>query len=129
MKNQLDDNNFISGIHNYCDRWCERCQFTDRCRVFAMEQERGDVETDINSEGFVRTLSNLLAETKEMLSEMTEELGIDPNAISDEEYAEIRERETQHVEGDELMRLAKTYLPLAKPLLESDDEWSAKASD
>ena len=30
---------FIPGIFNYCDRWCERCAFTARCRTFAMEQE------------------------------------------------------------------------------------------
>ncbi len=34
-----DDEGFIPGIHNYCDRWCERCEFTDKCRVFAMEEE------------------------------------------------------------------------------------------
>jgi hypothetical protein len=26
---------FITGIFNYCDRWCETCAFTSRCRVFA----------------------------------------------------------------------------------------------
>jgi hypothetical protein len=26
---------FIVGIFNYCDRWCEACAFTSRCRVFA----------------------------------------------------------------------------------------------
>ncbi|HUS93269.1 MAG TPA: hypothetical protein VM695_15535 [Phycisphaerae bacterium] len=25
---------FIPGIYNYCDRWCERCGHTARCRVF-----------------------------------------------------------------------------------------------
>jgi hypothetical protein len=25
---------FISGIYNYCDRWCERCRFQTRCRLF-----------------------------------------------------------------------------------------------
>jgi hypothetical protein len=34
-----DDEGFIPGIHNYCDRWCERCDFTDKCRVFEMEKE------------------------------------------------------------------------------------------
>lgn len=28
-------NGFIVGIYNYCDRWCETCPFTSRCRVFA----------------------------------------------------------------------------------------------
>jgi hypothetical protein len=27
---------YIVGIFNYCDRWCERCPLTKRCRVFAM---------------------------------------------------------------------------------------------
>lgn len=26
---------FIVSIFNYCDRWCETCSFTSRCRVFA----------------------------------------------------------------------------------------------
>ena len=29
----------ISGVHNYCDRWCERCPFTLRCSVYAIELE------------------------------------------------------------------------------------------
>lgn len=32
---QLSDG-FIVGIYDYCDRWCETCAFTSRCRVFAM---------------------------------------------------------------------------------------------
>ena len=30
----------IPGIHNYCDRWCERCPLSLRCSVFAV----GEVE-------------------------------------------------------------------------------------
>jgi hypothetical protein len=26
---------FIVGIYKYCDRWCETCAFTSRCRLFA----------------------------------------------------------------------------------------------
>jgi hypothetical protein len=37
---------FIVGIFNYCDRWCERCPFTNRCRLFAdmaeIEFEQGN---------------------------------------------------------------------------------------
>ena len=45
MRDDLDDlefddsDRFIDGIHNYCDRWCERCPLTARCRLFAMEAE------------------------------------------------------------------------------------------
>ena len=30
---------FIVGIFNYCDRWCEACAFTSRCRLFADKAE------------------------------------------------------------------------------------------
>lgn len=35
----MNESSYIDGIFNYCDRWCERCPFTMRCRTFAMEQE------------------------------------------------------------------------------------------
>ena len=37
MVMEPDDQGFIPSIHNYCDRWCERCPFTSRCRAYAME--------------------------------------------------------------------------------------------
>lgn len=37
MAAEPDDQGFIPSIHNYCDRWCERCPFTSRCRAYAME--------------------------------------------------------------------------------------------
>ena len=34
-----DDPRFISGIHHYCDRWCERCLFSHRCFKFAYTEQ------------------------------------------------------------------------------------------
>jgi len=36
---------FIVGIFNYCDRWCEACAFTSRCRLFADHAE-GEARQD-----------------------------------------------------------------------------------
>jgi len=30
----------ISGIFNYCDRWCEKCSYINRCLLFKQEAER-----------------------------------------------------------------------------------------
>lgn len=30
---------FIVGVFNYCDRWCETCAFSSRCRLFADKAE------------------------------------------------------------------------------------------
>ncbi|MDY6955018.1 MAG: hypothetical protein SWE60_26245 [Thermodesulfobacteriota bacterium] len=43
------DERFISGIHNYCDRWCERCPLTGRCMSFTIaEEEFSDQESRDN---------------------------------------------------------------------------------
>jgi hypothetical protein len=43
---------FIVGVHNYCDRWCERCQLTSYCRVFA-ELAKVDASFDPNMKAIV----------------------------------------------------------------------------
>ena len=66
------DSNHIPGIYNYCDRWCERCQFTSRCLNFEMSEEKFDdlQGGDISNEVFWRKLSETLQETMGMLQEM-----------------------------------------------------------
>ena len=51
----------ISGIYNYCDRWCERCPLTSRCLVYATEQEDNDspANHDLSNEAFWRKLGYL----------------------------------------------------------------------
>jgi hypothetical protein len=39
IKTFARDELFISGIYNYCDRWCERCPQTSRCLNYAMGEE------------------------------------------------------------------------------------------
>ena len=34
----VDNPEFISGIYNYCDRWCEKCNYVSRCTVGTMDQ-------------------------------------------------------------------------------------------
>lgn len=118
MNNSPKNESFISEIHNYCDRWCERCTFTQRCRVFAMEQKAPDDGADIES--VVQNLTTIFAEAKKVLIEKAEELGIDPFAISDEEFVEIRHREKEFVDGDELSQLADQYWRSAKEILDGE---------
>src|SRR5260370_21851700 len=72
---------FISGIYNYCDRWCERCPLTARCLVYATEQA-DDVSSDpevhdINSAKFWSRLESIFQEAHEMIRELSEESGLD----------------------------------------------------
>jgi hypothetical protein len=68
---------FIAGIYNYCDRWCERCAFTEHCMTFAMEQAEnvaGGPHT--NAEAFWKRFEASLSLTKELLEELTRERNI-----------------------------------------------------
>lgn len=76
--------NFISGIYNYCDRWCERCPFTSRCMVYATEKEDDDADPqirDVTNEAFWRKLTSIFDETKELMVAWSEKAGIDLNQI------------------------------------------------
>ncbi|MFP4664833.1 MAG: hypothetical protein ACLFM1_10440 [Bacteroidales bacterium] len=73
------DDRYISGIHNYCDRWCERCTFTSRCRVFSMEQaDNGDrLSQDMENQEFWERIRLNFEVAAEMLQEMADDAGIE----------------------------------------------------
>jgi len=121
MHDTPNDSNFISGIYNFCDRWCERCPLTSRCRVFAEERASPVYDDSLEIGEVVQKLTEIFAEAKQMLIDKAEELGIDPFAISDEEFAEIRERERKFVDEDDLSRLGETYWRSAKEILDGFD--------
>lgn len=35
----IQNPNLVSGIYNYCDGWCEKCNFTNNCLNFKMMEE------------------------------------------------------------------------------------------
>ena len=112
------DDRFISGIYNYCDRWCERCAFTSRCMNFAMVDEQfPDQESqDIRNEAFWQKLSETFKMTLELVQEMAEREGIDLDAI------DIEEQEEQEALNDELARTHKCCR-MSKAYSEMVDEW------
>ncbi|HEX2957783.1 MAG TPA: hypothetical protein VHO70_13190 [Chitinispirillaceae bacterium] len=53
---------FIDGIHNYCDRWCERCELTSRCSSYAIEKKLEDIKKSgqsINKNAFWEIFDSL----------------------------------------------------------------------
>jgi hypothetical protein len=134
LKEMTGDKRYISGIYNYCDRWCERCPQTSRCLNYAMgEEEYPDARArDIRNKVFWDKMSGILQTTIEFLQEMSEERGIDLAALDlDEVKAENRViRET--AESHEISRAALLYVNLvddwfkgAESLFKTDDEESA----
>ncbi|MCB9315741.1 MAG: hypothetical protein H6569_06360 [Lewinellaceae bacterium] len=78
------EEHFIPGVHNYCDRWCERCPFTARCRVYANEQEFSEETADPADPAFWQNIKKNFEGVLEMLDKMMADMGIDPDEIADE---------------------------------------------
>jgi hypothetical protein len=106
-----NEERFITGIYNYCDRWCERCPQTSRCLNFSISDEKfRDPEThDIQNEAFWRKLSGLFRETLELLEETGKKWGIDLKTLdlekAGESIASKKEAAVNHV----VYRAAESY--------------------
>lgn len=113
---------YIDGIFNYCDRWCERCPMTSRCRLYADEQEAfGESEAgrDPNNAEFWEKLSGIFSKTVEMLYEMLKERGIDPNEISKAVAEKKQQNRKKKAKDSPLVQAAEKYASMV-------DSWFTK---
>ena len=114
----LDDRDFISGIYNYCDRWCERCPFTSRCRLYAMERSDADFDDpdtrDINNAKFWRKLESIFKETHQMILDWAEEAGVDLSAVDAEEAIATEQRHEADAKQHQLSISARRYADMVQ---------------
>jgi len=105
---------FISGIFNYCDRWCERCTQTSKCLNYSIvEEEFSDPESsDIHNEVFWKKLSGIFEETLALLKEKAEAEGIDLDAVNLDEEDDRFIMEA--AEGHEVSRAARLYCAMVE---------------
>ena len=100
----------ISGIYNYCDRWCERCPLTSRCLVYATEQEddNSPENRDLRNEAFWRKLRSIFQETRELIDEWAREAGVDLIEPAVEDHTRSH-RKRQLVDNHPLAKSGKSY--------------------
>lgn len=131
LKDLVLDPRFISGVYNYCDRWCERCPLTSRCLTYAMEQEEDasdPASRDVTNRAFWRRLEGILRETHEMLDEILRERGIElppPDAAAEEALLQRHEDAREHpcaVAGTEYARGVEEWFEAAAPRLQARGE-------
>ena len=101
----------ISGIYNYCDRWCERCPLTSRCLVYATEKEEDESSQthDLTNEAFWRKLGTIFQETRDMIAEWAREAGVDLNRPEEEDDPAQRKRKRQQVDNHPLACAGRKY--------------------
>lgn len=131
LQEMAQDPKFISGIYNYCDRWCERCSLSHRCLVYATERadEAADApERDAANRKFWDKLQRNIRETMETVRADAKDRGIDlddPKLQADVARQQRAERRLA-AENLPLARMAKAYMTATgewfdrcKPLLEA----------
>lgn len=106
----------IEGIFNYCDRWCERCLFTEKCTSFEMEKEMGMHENQ-SVEDALKYVSIMFEETGRRIEEDMERFGID---ISD--LPEINDEELKENEEHPIEKLSVEYMKSVSDWLDSNND-------
>ncbi len=69
------EDHFIPGIFNYCDRWCARCEFTRRCRIFVEDAAMTEAQREIGSEAYWEFLDQQIQGALDGVREKVEDLG------------------------------------------------------
>jgi hypothetical protein len=115
---------FIPGIYNYCDRWCERCTFTARCATYEGSGDLPNDELDSNNNAFWEQISNRLQEAVALLLEGAKARGIDLNALTDEELDKTSEGRSllrDAAQKTPVSKLCKTYQKTVSPFLKKSE--------
>ena len=120
----------IPFIHNYCDRWCERCSFTRHCALSIELEDLTDEEKDLNNEAFWKRLSNSFKNTYLLIEKEAKEHGIDVGSFTEEELEVVHQdmkKNARVIEKHRLTSKCREYSMLAHKLLEDEVFWRSVA--
>jgi hypothetical protein len=129
MEKVVKPERFIPGIFNYCDYWCDRCPFTQRCRNFAMgkqlEREAKGIRVgdDATQQAFWEQLAGKLRDSAMTgAGEGWMDNSADPcDREIDKEYTQREEAHRKAVDAHPLVGLAHTYMLKATDWLKVAD--------
>lgn len=106
-----EERDFIPEIHQYCDRWCEKCSFIYRCEYYYNQKKSENItdrnfaagiSDDENVEFWTKLNSNL-GEAYEMLKKIAMEHDID--------IADIEKEANIVIDGDEVTEEMYSEVP------------------
>jgi hypothetical protein len=100
----------IAGIYNYCDRWCERCRFADRCATFKFGKKleamvKEGLEDGEQEEFILKTSFEILPGKNSFFAEEPD----DPDEEELEEFKQHQERREERIKGHELNKISRAY--------------------
>ncbi|OHB54415.1 MAG: hypothetical protein A2173_06685 [Planctomycetes bacterium RBG_13_44_8b] len=131
IKKLAENPDFIPGVYNYCDRWCERCPLTSRCMNFDLSEAEFDnpQSRDINNKAFWQKLTEVFQTTLEMLKETAKEQDIDLDSLDVRQASEEHEKTREIAENHQCCRAAKAYSQIVKDWFDSANELFEEKAD
>ena len=121
---------FISGIYNYCDRWCERCHMTARCFLYATSPKLDEDPNASEEEVWEKTFQHVhdsLQLTMELIQKYADENGIDLNAPGEGPDPMIKHEQLLGKAKDSpLGVLSNQYLHMSKKWMDESNEILSK---
>lgn len=110
--------NNIPFVHNYCDSWCERCRFSDRCAVSHFTRHSKDMSQPIVELGLWQDDSEKLKMVQEWFKTKSQQIAqhvVEPL----EEERQIFDSQDNEVKRDRdrvaVIQLSKQYVEALKP--------------
>lgn len=108
-------------IYNWCDRWCEKCPFIDRCAIGSLEREFGESNPS-NVVAFNRRLKAIFEAAEDRLNEIAADIGISFDDMSPEEEADIE----AEIELKDLMTESHPLTSLCDQYISTVNKWFEK---
>lgn len=118
FKEAANNPNFISGIYNYCDRWCERCSFTSRCMLASVDNSS---EPTTDKEVF-ESVKKSFEIALELLHEWAEKEGINLDEIEDTQDERDFEKQRRETDKHPLCQVSKKYVEMLNDFLNNNKE-------
>lgn len=112
---------YIASIFNYCDRWCERCEFTSRCRLYASESKMITHEI-IHGEIDPEKLFDQMDDDQEDSANEPEAGGfwnddVEEYEFDEEEFKRLQEAESKFIDEHLLTLLSSELFNYARSLV------------
>ena len=130
LKELVKSDKYISGIYNFCDRWCEKCVFTDKCLSYEMSKESYADKPEISDKKFWSDLENSFKMVKEMLSDYMKEHNISMPTDEETEQIEIEmKRIDDTIKANPLVLESRGYNKTTTNFLRENDYFVPEPTD
>ena len=126
FKKAAQNPNLISGVYNYCNRWCEKCNFTKRCMLASFENANNQKDEENIFQGIKKSFDVAI----ELLNEWAEKEGVDLDYIAEHAADDDFEKSYEEIKTHPLSEVSMKYAEMLNLFLKTySDQLLAEQED